>query len=102
MTYLVDANILCEPTKDRPDPKVVAWLTSNEGHLVVDAVILGEIALSMRVLARGASGNGSSVGSRKSPSELNAWRGTPQLLAAGLILRRISGRRAEPFHCSIA
>ena len=30
MTYLVDANILSEPTKPAPDPKVVQWLISNE------------------------------------------------------------------------
>jgi predicted nucleic acid-binding protein len=30
MTYLVDANILSEPTKHRPDAKVVAWLRANE------------------------------------------------------------------------
>lgn len=35
MTYLVDANILSEPTKPRPDAKVVAWLSANEGDFVV-------------------------------------------------------------------
>ena len=53
MTYLVDANILSEPTKHRPDAKVVAWLSANEGDFVVDSVILGEIALGILVLPRG-------------------------------------------------
>ena len=53
MTYLVDANILSEPTKHRPDAKVVAWLIANEGDFVVDSVILGELALGILVLPRG-------------------------------------------------
>ncbi len=53
MTYLVDANILSEPTKRRPDAKVVAWLSANERDLVVDPVILGEIAIGILVLPRG-------------------------------------------------
>jgi hypothetical protein len=30
MKYLVDANILSEPTKPTPDPRLVAWLRANE------------------------------------------------------------------------
>jgi predicted nucleic acid-binding protein len=52
MTYLVDANVLSEPTKQTPDAKVVAWLSANEKNFVVDAVILGEIALGILVLPR--------------------------------------------------
>jgi predicted nucleic acid-binding protein len=53
MTYLVDANVLSEPTKRKPDPKVVAWLTTNERDFVVDAVVLGEIAIGILTLSRG-------------------------------------------------
>jgi predicted nucleic acid-binding protein len=53
MTYLVDANVLSEPTKHRPDAKVVAWLSANERNFVVDSVILGEIAIGILVLPRG-------------------------------------------------
>ena len=53
MTFLVGANILSEPTKRRPDAKVVAWLSANERDFVVDAVILGEIAIGILVLPRG-------------------------------------------------
>ena len=53
MTYLVDANILSEPTKRRPDAKVVAWLSANETDFVVDSVILGEIAIGVLVLPPG-------------------------------------------------
>lgn len=53
MTYLVDANILSEPTKPRPDARVVAWLSANERDFVVDSVILGELALGILLLPRG-------------------------------------------------
>ncbi len=53
MIYLVDANILSAPTKKTPDQKVVAWLSANERNLVVDSVVLGEIALGILVLPRG-------------------------------------------------
>lgn len=53
MTYLLDANVLSEPTKPAPDGRVVDWLSANEGNLVVDAVVLGELYLGIRALARG-------------------------------------------------
>ncbi len=53
MIYLVDANVLCEPTKPEPDPKVVAWLRANERNLAVDPVILGEIRFGILLLPRG-------------------------------------------------
>ena len=53
MIYLVDANVLCEPTKPEPEPKVVAWLRANERDLAVDPVILGEIRFGILLLPRG-------------------------------------------------
>ena len=53
MIYLVDANVLCEPTKPEPDTKVVAWLRANERDLAVDPVILGEIRFGILLLPRG-------------------------------------------------
>ena len=47
MTFLVDANVLSEPTKPAPDPRVVEWLTDHEGELVVDAVVLGELSVGI-------------------------------------------------------
>jgi predicted nucleic acid-binding protein len=43
VTHLVDANVLSEPTKPRPDAKVIAWLRRHESELVVDPIVLGEI-----------------------------------------------------------
>ena len=35
MTYLVDANVLSEPTKPAPDTRVVSWLSDHEGDLTL-------------------------------------------------------------------
>ena len=53
MSYLVDANVLSEPTKPTPDPAVVEWLRAHERELVVDPVILGEIRFGILLLKRG-------------------------------------------------
>ncbi|MCA1576236.1 MAG: type II toxin-antitoxin system VapC family toxin [Acidobacteria bacterium] len=53
MMYLVDANVLSEPTKQTADPKVVRWLSANESNLVVDAIILGELRVGILALPRG-------------------------------------------------
>lgn len=53
MTYLVDANVLSEPTKPAPDKKVVNWLIAHEGDFVVDPLILGEISVGILTLPRG-------------------------------------------------
>lgn len=53
MTYLVDVNVLSEPTKPAPDAKVVGWLTANEGDFVVDSIILGELRIGILTLAPG-------------------------------------------------
>jgi predicted nucleic acid-binding protein len=34
--YLVDANVLSEPTKPTPDPQVVEWLRAHERDIAVD------------------------------------------------------------------
>lgn len=57
MTFLVDANVLSEPTKQTPDAKVVAWLTANESNLVVDPIILGELRVGLLALPRGKKRN---------------------------------------------
>jgi len=51
--YLVDANVLSEPTKRTPDPRVVAWLRAHEPDIAVDPVILGELRLGILVLPEG-------------------------------------------------
>jgi predicted nucleic acid-binding protein len=53
MTFLVDANVLSEPTKQTPHTKVLEWLTKNEASLFVDSIILGELRIGILALPRG-------------------------------------------------
>ena len=53
MTYLVDANVISEPTKPVPSSKVVDWLSANEENLVVDSIILGELCIGILAMPRG-------------------------------------------------
>jgi predicted nucleic acid-binding protein len=53
MTYLVAANVMSEPTNRVPSSKVVDWLSANEGNLVVDSIILGELCAGILALPRG-------------------------------------------------
>ena len=62
MTYLADANVLSEPTKPDPNPRVVDWLRQNERELVVDPFVLGEIKFGILLLPAG-----------KRRARLNRW-----------------------------
>ena len=54
MTYLVDENVLIEPTRLAPDLKVLDWLRRNERELAVDPIILGEVRFGIRILPSGS------------------------------------------------
>lgn len=53
MKFLVDANVLSEPTKAAPDPNVVEWLRRYEREIAVDPVILGEVRFGILLLPKG-------------------------------------------------
>lgn len=53
MRYLVDANVLSEPTKSARDEGVVDWLRNNEREIAVDPIILGEVRFGILLLPRG-------------------------------------------------
>jgi toxin FitB len=53
MTFLVDANVLSEPTKPSPEQKVVDWLDANEGRMVVDPIVIGELLTGILALPAG-------------------------------------------------
>ena len=53
MTYLVDANVLSEPTKPAPDARVIEWLRAHESEIAVDPVILGELRFGILILPKG-------------------------------------------------
>jgi predicted nucleic acid-binding protein len=51
--YLVDANVLSEPTRPAPVSKVVEWLAHHEREIVVDPIILGEVRFGILLLRKG-------------------------------------------------
>jgi len=51
--YLVDANVLSEPTKSTPDKGVVRWLRHFQREIAVDPIILGEIRFGILLMPRG-------------------------------------------------
>jgi toxin FitB len=53
MKFLVDANVLSEPTKSAPDARVVTWLRDHEGDLAVDPIVLGELFFGVLVMPDG-------------------------------------------------
>jgi toxin FitB len=53
MRFLVDANVLSEPTKPAPDPYLVEWLRENEPDIAVDPIILGEVRFGILLLPKG-------------------------------------------------
>ncbi len=56
MTYLVDANVLSEPTKSAPHTSAIEWLQHNEREIAVDPIILGEIRFGILLLPNGGPG----------------------------------------------
>jgi len=53
VSFLVDANVLSEPTRPAPHSGVVEWLRRHEPQLAVDPVILGEIRFGILILPKG-------------------------------------------------
>jgi predicted nucleic acid-binding protein len=53
MTYLVDANVLSEPTRPAPDAGVVDWLRQHEREVAIDPIILGEIRFGIHLVPAG-------------------------------------------------
>jgi len=65
MRYLVDANVLSEATRQVPNAAVVEWLEAHEPELVIDAIVLGELAVGVAGLPKG-----------RKRTMLEAWFGT--------------------------
>jgi predicted nucleic acid-binding protein len=53
MKYLVDANVLSEATRPRPDASVLAWLGRHENVIAVNPIVLGEIRYGILQLPAG-------------------------------------------------
>ena len=54
MTFLLDTNVVSEWVKPRPDPGVIAWLTSaDEDSVFISVVTIGELRYGIERLASG-------------------------------------------------
>ena len=53
MPYLVDANVLSEPTKLVPESTVLEWLQQNERQIWVNPIIVGEMKYGILKLPEG-------------------------------------------------
>jgi len=53
VNFLVDSNVLSEPTKQAPNQRVLAWLAQNDRNLATSPVILGELQYGIDSLAAG-------------------------------------------------
>jgi toxin FitB len=51
--FLVDADVLSEPTKPAPAVAVVRWLSDHESELVINPIILGELEYGILLLPAG-------------------------------------------------
>lgn len=62
LTYLVDPDVLSQPTRAGSDPAVVDWIRANERDIVVDPIILGEMRFGINLLPGGTVNDGWSAG----------------------------------------
>jgi predicted nucleic acid-binding protein len=53
VNYLVDANVLSEPTRSSPNLRVINWLRNHERDIVVDPIVLGEVRFGILLLSKG-------------------------------------------------
>ena len=53
MRFLVDANVLSEPTKPAPNVRVVEWLRAHEAEIAIDPIVLGEVRFGILLLPAG-------------------------------------------------
>lgn len=54
MRFLVDSNVLSEPTKPHPDDRVLEWLRTNEREIAVNPIVLGEMEYGILLMPPGA------------------------------------------------
>ena len=91
MSYLLDTNVISEPFKARPEPRVLAWLKSTPTELqFVSVLSLGELRRGLETMP---------LGSRRErirlwlERDLQAWYG-PRLLPVTLAIAQRWGRLA--------
>jgi predicted nucleic acid-binding protein len=75
MPYLLDANVLCESSRPRPDGSVLQWLAEHDGELQLSALTVGEMIKGIHLLDQG-----------RRRRQLEAWYARIERWAAGRIL----------------
>ena len=53
MKFLVDTNILSEPTKPQPNPRVEKWIADNEADFYTSSLVIAELLNGLEKLADG-------------------------------------------------
>jgi predicted nucleic acid-binding protein len=101
--YLVDANVLSEPTKPAPDPRVLGWLRANEPDIAVDPVILGELRFGILILPKGRKRTVLEHWFDAGAGRLHClpWEAETGLKWAELLARLRANRRAMPIKDSL-
>jgi toxin FitB len=101
--YLVDANVLSEPTKPSPDPRVVDWLRAHEPDLAVNPVILGELRFGILILPTGKKRTGLECWFDAGAGRLNClpWDADTGLIWAELLARLRKTGKTMPIKDSL-
>jgi len=53
MNFLGDTNLLSEPIKPKPNPRVVAWITAHRKELYISSISIAEIRRGIERLPEG-------------------------------------------------
>lgn len=48
MSWLLDTDVICQPAKQRGDPRVVAWLEREQDRCYTSAVVIAQLAYWVR------------------------------------------------------
>jgi len=101
--YLVDANVLSEPTKPEPDAKVVSWLRAHEKEIIIDPIILGELRFGILLLPAGKRRQRLEAWFKGGISKITclAWEAAAGLRWAQLLAELKSEGRAMPLKDSL-
>jgi toxin FitB len=101
--YLVDANVLSEPTKPGPNPRVIDWLRVHERDIAIDPVILGELRFGILLLPAGRKRTALQRWFDAGVGRLHclAWEGDTGLRWAELLARLRATGKAMPIKDSL-
>ena len=58
MSFLLDTNVLSDPTRPRPSAKVDAWMAAHQSRLYTSAITIGELRRGIELLPAGPKRTG--------------------------------------------